>query len=191
MRDMITLGAIIFGGIGLGFAIPMSGDTEIGSGPKTPSFVGVSDSAFDHLLYAIRMVESDDNPTAVGDGGKAIGSYQIWKSYWEYAIEHDPSIGGEYLDCYNEDYAERIVRAYMDRWATEDRLGHEPTFEDMARIHNGGCNIHKKKGTEAWKNTTLYWNKIRRHLDANGIATSPERSQVVAKQCPRLPFIWT
>jgi hypothetical protein len=192
MRDALVLVSIIFGGIALGVSMPVeSPEVAIGSGPETPSSVEVTKPSIEDLLRAIRIVESGDNANAVGDGGNAIGAYQIWKSYWKDAIDHDPSIGGEYLDCYNKDYAERIVRAYMDRWATVDRLGHEPTFEDMSRIHNGGCNIHKKKGTEAWKNTTVYWNKIQKHLGANGIAISLEQSQVVAKRCRRLPFIST
>ena len=43
------------------------------------------------FLDAICKVESNCNPSAVGDNGNAIGAYQIWKSYWKDAIEHDPS----------------------------------------------------------------------------------------------------
>lgn len=111
------------------------------------------------LLNAIRIVESGGNDNAVGDGGKAIGPYQIWRSYWKDALEHDPSIGGSYENCYERKYAERVVQAYMARYANERRLGHEPTFEDIARIHNGGPNGHRKRAT------IPYWNKVQRELE--------------------------
>ena len=106
------------------------------------------------LLNAIRFVESGNNDSAVGDNGNAIGPYQIWRSYWKDAVEYDPTIGGKYEDCFNRDYAERIVNAYMDRYANERRLGRTPTFEDIARIHNGGPNGHKKRAT------IKYWEKV-------------------------------
>ena len=111
------------------------------------------------LLNAIRIVESGGNDNAVGDGGKAIGPYQIWRSYWKDAIEFDPSIGGSYENCYERKYAERVVQAYMARYANERRLGHEPTFEDIARIHNGGPNGYRKRAT------IPYWNKVQQELE--------------------------
>jgi len=111
----------------------------------------------DEILDAIRMVESsgrDDVPD--GDGGKAIGPYQIWFSYWQDAIAAEPSLGGTYEDCRRRDYAERVVAAYMRRWAPEEwRIGHA---EVIARIHNGGP-------TGATKDATLgYWQRVRAHL---------------------------
>ena len=111
------------------------------------------------LLNAICEVESGCDSTAVGDDKKAIGAYQIWKVYWIDAIEHDPSIGGEYEDCYNKEYAEKIIFSYWDRYATKKRLGHEPIDEDLARIHNGGPNGYKKDAT------LKYWNKIKKELN--------------------------
>ena len=110
------------------------------------------------LLNAIRIVESGGNDNAVGDGGNAIGPYQIWRNYWKDAVDHDPSIGGKYEDCFDQKYAEKIVNAYMDRYAIPRRLGHDPTFEDIARIHNGGPNGHRKKATVS------YWEKVQKEL---------------------------
>ena len=110
------------------------------------------------LLDAIRIVESGGNDNAVGDGGNAIGPYQIWRNYWKDAVDHDPSIGGKYEDCFDQKYAEKIVNAYMDLYAIPRRLGHDPTFEDIARIHNGGPNGHRKKATVS------YWEKVQKEL---------------------------
>ena len=76
------------------------------------------------------------------------------------ALEHDPSIGGEYEDvAKDKEYAEKVILAYWDRYATIKRLGRVPTDEDRARIHNGGPNGYKKEATIA------YWSKVRKELD--------------------------
>ena len=110
----------------------------------------------------MRIVESGGDDDAVGDGGKAIGPYQIWKVYWQDAIDYDPSIGGSYRDCFNREYAERVITAYMNRYATENRIGRTPTKEDIARIHNGGPNGYRNNSTVS------YWKKVEnvlRNLD--------------------------
>ncbi len=111
------------------------------------------------LLQAICAVESNCDGSKVGDGGRAIGPYQIWNVYWQDAVEFDESIGGTYEDCVEKEYSERIIRAYWQRYATQKRLGRKPTDEDKARIHNGGPNGYKKKSTEK------YWNKIKEKLN--------------------------
>ena len=46
----------------------------------------------------------------------------------------------------------------MKHYATEARLGHPPTNEDLARIHNGGPDGYKKPATVG------YWQKVQSHL---------------------------
>ena len=105
------------------------------------------------LLEAIRQVETHGNPNLVGDNGKAIGSFQIWRVYWQDAIEHDKTIGGKYEDCKNDEYAKRIIIAYWDRYAPKNA-----TNEQLARIHNGG--------PQGWKThkTDGYWKKVKKEL---------------------------
>ena len=124
----------------------------------TDRATAVTDKEMDRVLAAIRIVESNNNPDAVGDSGNAIGVYQIWTSYWKDATERS-GIGGVYLDCYKPDYADRIVRAYMARYANARRLGRPVTIEDIARIHNGGPNGYKKKAT------LKYWEKVKKELN--------------------------
>ena len=73
--------------------------------------------------------------------------------YWADAVEYDKTIGGEWNDCFNEAYAERVVRAYMKRYAFNGA-----TMQDMAKIHNGGPRGHKK-----WA-TCFYWAKVSKVL---------------------------
>jgi len=109
------------------------------------------------LLDAICIVETGCDNTKVGADGE-IGSYQILPAYWKDALEFDPSIGGEYEDVIDDEYARKVILAYWNRYATERRIGRPVTNEDRARIHNGGPNGWKKKATE------IYWEKVKSHL---------------------------
>lgn len=109
------------------------------------------------FLDAIQQVEtgSEKDPNnAVGDGGKALGAYQIWHSYWLDAVEHRPDLKARgYQAVRDPVYAREIVRAYMARYAPKNA-----TWEDMARIHNGGPKGHRKNATKA------YWTKVQKTL---------------------------
>ena len=110
------------------------------------------------ILDAMCIVESQCDSSKVGDGGDSIGAYQIQYKYWYDAVEFDSSIGGTYEDCLDKEYSLTIIRAYWNRYATTKRLGHTPTDEDRARIHNGGPNGYKKQSTKK------YWAKIQKEL---------------------------
>ena len=63
----------------------------------------------------------------------------------------------EYEDLWGEGsvpYSEEVVDAYVRRYATPSRLGHQPTNEDFARIHHGGPNGWNSPST--WK----YWSQV-------------------------------
>lgn len=107
----------------------------------------------DSLLVAIATIESGNDSNAVGDGGKAIGAYQIHKVYWQDAVEFDKTLGGSYQDCYDPDYARRVVLAYLKRYAPAGA-----TQETLARIHNGGPRGYLKKAT------LKYWAKVQKEL---------------------------
>jgi hypothetical protein len=114
------------------------------AGPRPPALT-------DALLDAIRQVESSNDPNVPdGDGGKAIGQYQIWKAYWLDACEFDPSLkAGKYEDCRTDErYARRVVIAYLSRY------GKGKSAKELARIHNGGPRGHRKDATLA------YWSKV-------------------------------
>lgn len=116
-----------------------------------PAFAG--QVTMEKFLDAICKVESRGDVNAVGDDGKAIGPFQIWRSYWQDAVEFDKSIGGRYEDCKDPAYARRIVQAYMARYAPRGA-----SWETMARIHNGGPRGHRKAAT------AKYWVKVQAAL---------------------------
>lgn len=108
------------------------------------------------ILDAIRQVESGGREKPPdGDGGRAIGPFQIHAVYWVDA-SGDKTLGGTYEQCRQRDYAERVVTAYMRRHAaTAWERGDAQT---IARIHNGG-----PKGAESPK-TLDYWRRVRQQL---------------------------
>ncbi len=113
----------------------------------------------DAILAAIRFVESSDRPNPPdGDGGRAIGPYQIHNVYWRDAIEHDPTLGGTYQDCRDRGYAERVIDAYMRRWAAE--AWRDGDAETVARVHNGGPTGAQKTATDG------YWERVLARLTA-------------------------
>jgi hypothetical protein len=115
------------------------------------------------LLNALAIVESNNSDAAVGDNGRAIGRYQIWEIYWRDAVAFAPYLKGEYQDVRSKDYAERIITAYLLRYARDAVECKD--FERLARIHNGGPKGYKKKAT------LKYWNRVEENI--RGPATDP------------------
>lgn len=115
---------------------------------------------FNDLLDAIEWVESKGDSQAIGDNGRAVGAYQIHPCYvedvgWGYN-------GGEDFDeddRLNRDKSRTMVKRYMSMYATYRRLERQPTFEDYARIHNGGPDGYKKESTKP------YWEKVKARLE--------------------------
>src|SRR5262245_12012362 len=94
-------------------------EVPAGGDPAPPAVRPAEASApwsLDELLAAIRMVESgglkDGGRRATGDGGKAIGPFQIHRPYWI-----DSKIPGKHDDCRDPEYARRVVLAYWKRYA--------------------------------------------------------------------------
>ena len=98
---------------------------------------------------AVRHVESRGRCDAVGDGGRAIGPYQIHRSYWK-----DSGVPGRYEQCRDRAYAERVMKAYWSRYCP--KAWESRDWQTLARVHNGGPDGHRQRST------TAYWNKVRR-----------------------------
>jgi len=111
----------------------------------------------DRLLPALVKVESNGNPRAVGDSGKALGELQIWSVVVQ---DVNRAHGTRYThrDAFDPVKARDICRRYLAIYCTPKRLGRAPTMEDAARIWNGGPNGHKKSATEK------YWHKVAQAL---------------------------
>ena len=120
------------------------------------------------LLDAVKEVESGGDSCAIGDKNlqnQAYGLYQIRKPYYDDAVQFNPSLSqegsfpGDVWGAGSEAYSEKVIGSYMGRYATENRLGRQPTDEDIARIHNGGPNGYMKDST------LPYWEKVQQAMN--------------------------
>ena len=107
----------------------------------------------ERTLDAIRAVESSNGrDTRDGDGGLAIGDYQIHRAYWLDGTRF-LGVNWPYEDARDEAKARRVVRAYVTTYARVK--GYSQTPETWAKLHNGGPRGPEKKATEG------YWRKVR------------------------------
>ena len=111
----------------------------------------------DRLLPALAKVESNGNPRAVGDSGKALGELQIWSVVVQ-DVNRAHGTRYTHADAFDPAKARDICRRYLAIYCTPKRLGRQPTMEDAARIWNGGPNGHRKSATEK------YWHKVAQAL---------------------------
>ena len=124
----------------------------------------------DHIrtLDAIAWVESGGNisTNVVGDGGKALGPYQIHQVYWIDAMTHDSTIGGTYSNVVDYEYARKIVLAYWDRYG--NRVGYDPI--SLARMHNAGPRANNPERISLTEN---YIRKLRENWNDEVLGVDP------------------
>jgi len=112
--------------------------------------LGVASAAPDlnDLIDALCIVESSNNPNAIGDGGQAVGILQIHPIM----IRDVNRILGRdaytLRDRLDPAKSRMICRVYLSHYGG--------TVEEMARKWNGGPRGHTKQAT------VRYWEKVRR-----------------------------
>lgn len=112
---------------------------------------------FEKFLDILGTLESRNNDFAVGDGGKAISRYQIWRVCYQDAKEYDKSIKFDYLSLTNRIHADKVVTAYCKRYESLAWLNND--YESLARLINGGPNW-RNKTSQAKINLDNYWKKF-------------------------------
>jgi len=107
------------------------------------------------ILDAICHVESGGKADAVGDGGKAVGAYQIHKI----CVRDVNRIIGKkkytYQDRLNKAKSRQMCEIYIDHY------GKGKSDISKARIWNGGPRGYKKKATKK------YGKKVKQYLTNN------------------------
>ena len=104
------------------------------------------------LIDALCKVESNNNPKAVGDGGKAVGILQIWPIMVKDVnriLHKEVYVLGDRTDPVK---SRKICRVYLNHY------GKGKSFEYLARIWNGGPKGYKKECT------VKYWKKVQKEL---------------------------
>lgn len=115
------------------------------------------------LIEAMIFVECSDDYHKIGDttlNDKAYGPLQIRQPFvddvnrWcgtHYRAED--MLGNRVLSVW-------VFHQVVDHYASEERLGRVPTFEDYARIWNGGPDGYRKSSTNA------YWAKVKARMES-------------------------
>jgi hypothetical protein len=100
----------------------------------------------------MRQVESggENTPWAVGDSGRSLGPYRISYGYWLDAVRHTSVLKeGTWPMVVDRSYAEAVIHSYWSKYAALNA-----TWEQLARIHNGGPKGHGRP------ETAKYWRRI-------------------------------
>lgn len=115
----------------------------------------------DRLIAALVEVELHGNDQAIGDRymrDKAYGCLQVRRPCVD---DVNRRLGTKYRPedmLGNRSLSAFVCQNYIKMYATRERLGREPSFEDMARIWNGGPNGWRKQSTLG------YWSKVQKVL---------------------------
>lgn len=109
------------------------------------------------FLKALNQVEASGRSGPIlGDNGRALGPFQIHKSYWI-----DSGVKGSYSQCESYSYSCKVVIAYLNRYCPI-ALKHEQ-WETCARVHNGGPRGYMREQTKK------YWIKVKKELTKNSV----------------------
>ncbi len=126
-------------------------------------FAAAQKYSYSQLLDAIRAVESEGQPNngigAKGDGGAALGPFQIHRRYWKDATDNDATIGGTYEDCKGYEYSLKVVKSYFRKYCSSAVARGD--WETVSRIHNGGPQGATIQSTKA------YWSRVKIKLERN------------------------
>lgn len=109
------------------------------------------------LLQAIMAVESGGNTQAVGDAGRSLGPFQISQGVVD-DVNRITGTAFVHRDMFDVQVSGYVCLTYLQHYATAERIGREPTMEDMARIWNFG--------PSGWANpkSLPYWAKIQQQV---------------------------
>ena len=111
------------------------------------------------LLVAIATVESNMDDAAINEKESAHGRFQIRRLY---LMDANIIMGTEWTleDMHNTDKAISTLKAYTKYWCKRRGLKWNP--ENIARMHNGGCNLYKSEGAGR------YWEKVKKIMEQKG-----------------------
>lgn len=109
------------------------------------------------LLAALIAIESGGNPSAIGDGGRAVGVLQIHAAVVE-DCNRILAMRGEahrytLADRYSPAHSRAMAIVYLRHYCPNG------TAEQMARTWNGGPQGAQKQATVA------YWSKVKKEIE--------------------------
>jgi hypothetical protein len=121
------------------------------------------------LIDALEIVESSGRADAVGDNGKAVGILQIQPIMIAEVnriiklnkINYEFTLADRYCRNKSRDIANIVFRHYIPIIIRE--RGYY-SYQDLARIWNGGGNAWREQAGQKEINLKNYWKKVEREL---------------------------
>jgi hypothetical protein len=102
--------------------------------------IGQAAQVTEEFLDALEHIESNGDPNAIGDSGRAVGAYQIWKIYVAEAnrILRLPVFGPE--DRRDREASRYMTRVVLTHWARyHERHGRKIGYAELASLHRHPC----------------------------------------------------
>ena len=164
---MIILFSLFVTTIIMGIHLAVDHDSVSIPAPDSPAKTTTAPEqriTLEDLLDAIEQVESGGDANAVGDSGRAVGAYQIWKIYVDDCNRiHNKFCASffpkhpfyTYSDRRSKEKSRGMVALYTTYYWERTKTDIMGRFEFMARIHNGGPNGWKKESTKE------FWDKVK------------------------------
>lgn len=129
-----------------------------------------SDRDLEKLIKALSVVESNNNPKAVGRRGE-VGCLQITQAVVDdYNRAHPSDEELSLHDMFYPSIAQTVCLWYLRHYGEKSisKTGTLPTFETLARVWNGGPDGAVKTSTLA------YWVKVQNILNQSHGTTQPK-----------------
>ena len=129
-----------------------------------------------NIYNVIKYVETNNNPKAVGDDGRAYGIVQIHKVCIN---DVNKSFNTEFVhrDAFTEEYAREIFNLYIHKGVKLFRKKYcrDPTEQDIVRMWNGGIyKGYRYRGTIEYYKRYLYFKKKLSRKLINPIRLKPK-----------------
>lgn len=127
------------------------------------------------IYNVIKYVETNNNPRAVGDDGKAYGIVQI---HWVCIKDVNKTFNTDFKhrDAFKEEYAKEIFNLYIHKGVRLFRKKYcrDPTEQEIVRMWNGGIyRGYLYKATVKYYNRYLYFKKKKVRVTTTPISIKP------------------
>jgi hypothetical protein len=104
------------------------------------------------LVRAVSIVESGNNPEAVGDSGRAVGPFQFWEIAWRDVSENYREPRGLAVWPYSKASNLGASKVYAVNFFDLQRIrfiksaGREPSVRDLYALFNLGFEGYRRRG---------------------------------------------
>ena len=103
-------------------------------------------SVSEKFLDSVAQIESSGRLNCIGDGGKALGQFQLHRAAWEDAKKNNPSLGDYQTAAFDRDKSRQAARIYFDILTARFRraTGQYPTHGQLYALYNCGFTTFRK-----------------------------------------------